>query len=65
MLALLTILGLGLLMGTLARRLTPAAQLLLLLLVTGVVLAEFMSWDAGGVGLNPLELVRSLLPDSP
>ncbi|MGH7264960.1 MAG: hypothetical protein ACREMB_08935 [Candidatus Rokuibacteriota bacterium] len=61
MIALLTILAAGLVIGKLAHRMTPAVELLLLLLVSGVVLAEFLSWGPDGAGLNPLDLVQGLL----
>jgi hypothetical protein len=65
MLALLSVLGLGLAVGRLARRMTAGPPLLLLLLVVSVVLAELMSWGPDGTSWNPLDLVRWLVPTAP
>ena len=59
--ALLAILALALVVGRVARRITPAVELILLLLIAGIVLGEFVSWSegtAGGAG----ETIRRLLP---
>ncbi len=50
MLALLGILALAMVVGKFARRITPAVELALLLLVAALVLAEFVSWSWLGAG---------------
>jgi hypothetical protein len=62
MLALLAILGGALLIGRLARRVTPGVELLLLGLITAIVLVEFASWQAVEPG-GPLDVLRSLFSD--
>jgi MFS-type transporter involved in bile tolerance (Atg22 family) len=62
MLALLAILGGALLIGRLARRITPRVELVLIGLITAIVLVEFASWRAVEPG-SPLDVLRSLLPD--
>jgi hypothetical protein len=60
MIALLGTLALGLAVGKLTRRLGPAVDLVLLLLVAGLVAAEFFSWsERGGGGAS--DLLRELL----
>jgi hypothetical protein len=61
MLALLGILAGALLIGRLARRITPRVELVLIGLITAVVLVEFASWHAVEPG-SPLDVLRSLLP---
>jgi hypothetical protein len=61
MFALLGILALALVVGKVARRITPAVELVLLLLIAVIVLGEFVSWpeqQAGGAA----EVIRRLLP---
>jgi MFS-type transporter involved in bile tolerance (Atg22 family) len=62
MLALLAILGGALLIGRLARRITPTVELVLIGLITAIVAVEFASWQAVEPG-SPLDVLRSLLPD--
>jgi hypothetical protein len=62
MLALLGILAGALLIGRLARRITPGVELMLIGLITAIVLVEFASWYAIEPG-SPLDVLRSLLPD--
>jgi hypothetical protein len=61
MLGLLALLASGLLVGKLARRVTPAAEVLLLGLVAGIVLLEFASWSRSA-GSTVNELLGWLLP---
>jgi hypothetical protein len=61
MLALLAILGGALLIGRLARRLTPGVELMLLGLIAAIVLVEFASWDPIGPA-GPFDVLRSLIP---
>jgi len=61
MLALLAILASGLIVGKLSRHITPAAELLLLLLVAVIVLADYASW-AGVRGSSGDHLLRWLFP---
>jgi hypothetical protein len=60
MLALLGILMLALVVGKLARWMTPAVDLLLLLLVAAVVMIEYASWSAGN-GASTGQQLRWLL----
>jgi uncharacterized membrane protein YeaQ/YmgE (transglycosylase-associated protein family) len=60
MISLLAILFLGLVVGKVARRITPAVELLLLLLIAGIVMAEFASWS-GSQGGSPADFLRSLI----
>ena len=57
--ALLTILIAGLLLGRSARRITPLMELALFLIVASVVLGQFLAWDTG----TDLD-VRQLLVDA-
>ena len=61
MVALLGILACALLIGRLARRITPRVELLLLGLITAIVLVEFATWYPAGTG-GPLDLLRLLIP---
>jgi hypothetical protein len=61
MLGLLALLASGLLVGKLARRVTPAAEILLLGLVTAIVLLEFASWSRTG-GSTAHDLLEWILP---
>jgi len=61
MLALLGILAVALLVGTLAPRITPAVELVLLGLIAAIVLVELASWSGGG-GAGPGDFLRSLVP---
>ncbi|MGH7324245.1 MAG: hypothetical protein ACREJ9_06310 [Candidatus Rokuibacteriota bacterium] len=45
MLSLLGILALAVVVGKVARRITPAVELALLLLIAALVVAEFVSWS--------------------
>lgn len=60
MIPLLAILALGLVAGKVARRITPAVELVLLLLIAGVVLADFLSWSSGPAG-SPADFLRGLI----
>ncbi|HEV8675495.1 MAG TPA: hypothetical protein VGX21_15720 [Methylomirabilota bacterium] len=60
MIPLLAILALGLVAGKVARRITPAVELVLLLLIAGVVLADFLSWSGGQAG-SPADFLRGLI----
>jgi hypothetical protein len=60
MISLLAIMFLGLLVGKVARRITPAVELLLLLLIGGIVAAEYLSWS-GSEGVSPADFLRSLI----
>jgi hypothetical protein len=60
MIALLGTLALALVVGKLARRLGPAVDLTLLLLVAALVGVELMSWSGGGAG-GPGHWLRGLL----
>ncbi len=60
MIALLGTLVLGLVLGKMARRMTAAVDLLLLLLVAALVMAEFASWS-GGNAASTGEQIRRLL----
>jgi hypothetical protein len=62
MLALLGILAAALLIGRVARRITPRIELVLIGVITAIVLVEFASWHAVEPG-SPLDVLRSLLPD--
>jgi len=62
MLGLLALLASGLLVGKLARRLTPATEFLLFGLVTAIVLLEFASWSRTTSGSTVHELLEWLLP---
>jgi phosphoglycerol transferase MdoB-like AlkP superfamily enzyme len=55
--ALLTILTAGLLVGRFARRITPLIELLLLLVVAAIVLIQLVVWNAG-VNLSVSELLH-------
>ena len=57
MIALLTILTAGLLVGRFARRITPLIELLLLLVVAAIVLIQLVVWNAG-VNLSVSELLH-------
>lgn len=57
MIALLTILTAGLLLGRFARRITPSLELLLLLIVAATVLGQLVAWKAG-MDLEVRELLR-------
>jgi hypothetical protein len=62
MLGLLALLASGLLVGKLAaRRVSPAAEILLLGLVAAIVLLEFASWSQTA-GSTANELLEWLLP---
>jgi hypothetical protein len=63
MLGLLALLASGLLVGKLARRVTPAAEILLLGLVTAIVLLEFASWSRTS-GSTVHEVLEWLLPNT-
>jgi hypothetical protein len=54
MLALLTILLAAVVVGKTTRRITPAVQLALLLIIAGVVVAELVSWSWWEDGTGPL-----------
>jgi hypothetical protein len=62
MIALLGILACALLIGRLARRITPGFELMLLGLITAIVLVEFATWYPAGSG-GPLDVLRAFLPD--
>jgi hypothetical protein len=61
MVALLGILVVGLLVGKLAPRITPAVELVLLGLIVAIVLVELASWSGDG-GAGPGDFLRSLVP---
>jgi hypothetical protein len=60
MISLLAIMFLGLVVGKFARRITPAVELLLLLLIGGIVAAEYLSWS-GSEGGSPADFLRHLI----
>jgi hypothetical protein len=60
MFALLGILAMAVIVGKVAQRITPAVQLVLLVIITAIVLGEFVSWS-GGQARSPAELIRGLL----
>jgi hypothetical protein len=64
MLGLLAIIVSGLAVGKLTRRMTPAVDLLLLLLVAAIVLAEYVTWTATSRSSGPDLLLRWLLPST-
>ncbi|HEV8309350.1 MAG TPA: hypothetical protein VGW35_16955 [Methylomirabilota bacterium] len=63
MFALLAILGMALAVGKLARRITPAVELVLLLVIALIVVAEYMSWSHGGLP-SPREVLQGLIRGS-
>jgi hypothetical protein len=63
MFALLAILGMALVVGKLARRITPAVELVLLLVIALIVVAEYMSWSHGGLP-SPREALQGLIRGS-
>jgi hypothetical protein len=62
MLGLLALLASGLLVGKLARRVTPAAEVLLLGIVTAIVLLEFASLSRTSGGSTVHEMLEWILP---
>jgi hypothetical protein len=60
MVPLLAILALGLAAGKLTRRITPAVELVLLLLIAGIVLVDFLSWSGGEAG-SSADFLRGLI----
>ncbi len=62
MTALLVILAAALVIGKVARRITPVVQLLLIFLIGAAVAGEFLSWH--GTSGGPFDQLRSLLMGS-
>lgn len=52
MLSLLAIVGLAVIIGKVARRLTATVELALLLLIAGIVVLELLSWSSWEAGLS-------------